>query len=324
MTLPILHTTSSLRTWDTCKRKYQIEYVRRVRPASRGKALGVGTATHDGLERFMLGDTLGGILARVEETTRGPAWENEKAQIEWGRVRAMLAAYFATWSAARANWEPVEVEGSFQIATGTSMLAGKRDALMRHKPTGKLYLWEHKTASEDIDNVGTDYWQRLLLDRQLAIYQHDAAERFGEVPAVLYDVIRKPGGSPRLKSRKKDATERESLAEFGERMAQTMLEDPGKYLVRREVHRTREEVAEVLAEMTETAGEIDAYRGRYPRNDNACKARYGICPFLGVCAGIDTLDSDKFVTLDETHPELGQTQTSEDADDSYSAEELPF
>lgn len=328
----IQHSVSSLRLWDTCKKRYWYEYVRRIRPAYAGRARSVGTATHAGLEAFSLGADLDGVAAAAVAASSGPEWATPEGQIELARVRAMLAAYYVTWAQTRANWEAVEVEGKFRIG---DRFIGKKDALKRRRLTGQLYLWERKTTSDEIDNVGTDFWRRLMLDRQLALYQLEIEERLGETPAVLYDVIKKPGGDPKLKksiTRRKDESdeqlqarkdaERETLAEFATRMMNTMLEEPGAFLVRREVHRTREQVDEVLAELEETAAEIDSYRGRYPRNDAACSARFGICPFLGVCTGVDSLDSEKFVSL--------PTTTSEDAHGSnissteYSAEELPF
>ncbi len=233
------------------------------------------------------------------------------------RALAMVDAYHERWQHTRSDWDTISVEMPFEIEFEDVLVTGKIDALKRHKPTGKLYVVERKTTSDDIDNVGTDYWQRLALDIQVTVYQHAAQLLFDEEVAILYDVIRKPLGSPKLQAAiRKRASEteaeyaerkesvRETPDEFHSRLYHTMLEQPDRYLVRREVIRTRDETVLLLAEIHETFAEIENYHGSYPRNDGACHSRYGTCPYLGVCAGIETLDDPKFVRLDAPLPEL--------------------
>lgn len=320
-----MHTVSSIKEWRSCRRRYRYKYVDLIRPVKISKALSIGTAFHAGLEAVWSGD-LDGALARAETALADAWWQTPEGLVERARVRAMLSAYVARWRDSQADWQPVEVEGVFNLdLVPGSTFAGKRDALARHIPTGQLYLVEHKTASEDIADVGADYWQRLALDLQLTVYQEAVATKLGEVPAILYDVARKPGGSPKLKksiARRKDESdeslaarkdaERETVDEFEARLLADITATPDDYLVRREVHRTREQNAEQLAELRETIAELDSYRGSYPRHDAECRSRFGVCPYLGVCAGVETLDSERFYRLDVTHPEL---QAEHEADE---------
>jgi hypothetical protein len=73
------------------------------------------------------------------------------------------------------------------------------------------------------------------------------------------------------------------------------------------VHRTREQHAELLAEVIATCQRIEAHEGPWVRNDRACQSRYGTCPYLGVCAGVEGLDSERFEKLETPNPELGTT-----------------
>jgi hypothetical protein len=314
----VIHTISSLRTWNTCKRLYRYKYVELVRPAKSGRALDIGTAVHGGLEMFWHCMNIDSVLAPCD------ALEDP---VDRARARAMLRAYATRWEADRADWDVLSVEGKLDTVTlGPVQFTGKSDAAVRYRPTGKPYLLEHKTTSDDVETVGDDYWQRLALDTQVTLYRQDLERRLNEPAGILYDVIKKPGGSPKLKEkvakRKTEADEeyearklaaRETFQEFEDRLTETMLAEPDVYLVRREVHRTRDQNDAILAELQEVATEIDGYRGTYPRNDGACSARFGTCPFLGVCAGAQQLDDPKFKQIDSPHPE-----TQEDSNGSSS------
>jgi len=326
-----MQTTSSITDWRNCRKLYYYRHVALVRPARKGKALYIGTAMHSGIEAFLPGKP-------IPDLYEDPFWADDDAQIEKARTSAMLVAYFKRWANARKDWEIVEIEWEFSVKLYRRMLGGKADAIMRYIPTGELYLWEHKTTSEEVSTVGADYWQRLALDTQIAIYQYAVKRLMGEDASILYDVIRKPLGKPILVKRdeagnvigrasvarrknetdemlaaRKDAA-RETLSEFEARLTRVMLDNPDDYLIRRQVHRLGEQQSEAMAEVRETLHEIERYKGCYPRNDAACRNKFGTCAYLGVCSGVESLDSDKFVVLDSPHPEL-ETQQNQEKDD---------
>jgi hypothetical protein len=318
-----MHTASSLGTWQTCKRLYRYKYVDLVRLVSQGTPRMVGSAVHAGLEAFALGSPAHECVVAAERYSDDPWWLTHEGLIELARSRVMLRAYCQHWSATRNDWETIEAEAEWE----RDGIGGKRDALLRHKTTGELYLVEHKTTSEEVDNTGCDYWQRLAIDTQITLYQQDAEAKYGERVGILYDVIRKPSGGPQLKvraTRRKTETEeeyqarkesaRESLPEFEDRLFAEMVAEPDKYLVRHEVHRTHDQATELLAEMRETVAEIDGYQGIYPRSDSACKSRYGVCPYLGVCTGVMSLDDPRFVKVDTAHVELSNNKEDDYAD----------
>ncbi len=330
--LSAAHTVSSIRTWRNCRRLYRYRYRDNVRPAGKGKALHVGTGFHNGLEAFGEGLSIYAALAMIT-TDAEEWWGTDKGRVELARTRAMLRAYYWRWEDTRADWECIETEGEFETELPNgARLAGKRDAVWRYKD-GRIYLVEHKTTSDEVDNVGTDYWRRLAFDSQLDAYLYDLSQRHDETPSIIYDVVLKPSSQskPKMKTkvakRKSETDEQfaerkaavmETLDEFEERLYCQMIADPDEYLVRREVHRTADQHKQAIEELSETAAEIDNYSGTYPRNDSACSARYGMCPYLDVCGGTESLDSERFVQLKTSHPELSGNNTKEATNDNIS------
>lgn len=319
----MLHTMSSTGEYESCERRYRYKHIDLVRPRIAGKARNVGSLLHSGLELFHADKSIDECLAALDAITKlvgaDEFFNSPDGQIEYHRTRAMLRAYFQRWAETRPAWKVIAVERAFEfeIAPGV-MFAGKLDLVAERD--GVLYVWDHKSSSDEIANVGTDFWQHLAIDKQIVTYSEAIKREHGRMPAILWDVVGKPGGKPRGKAkiaRRKSETDQEyetrkadnleTLDEFEERLCAEMLAAPDEYLVRREVHRTAEQHAELLAEVIETCRRIDAHQGPWVRNDRACQSKYGTCAYLGVCAGVEGLDSERFEKLETPNPELGTT-----------------
>jgi hypothetical protein len=286
-----------------------------VRPAVSSRALSVGRAVHRGLELLALGKTLTDTLAAV--TTECVDVDH----VDLARVRAMIRGHHARWSPTAGEWAHVAPEQEFgPIPLGLGTVKGKRDEIMRHVTSGK-FIREYKTSSEDIANVTSDFWLRIAIDAQVELYRWATASDC----QIIYDVIRKPAGGPVLKkkiARRKDESDeslaarkeavRETIEEYEDRLVSEMAADPGKWLVRRVIHRTREQSEAIIEELRETVDEIETYRGLFPRNESACRSRFGTCVYLGVCGGTESLDSERFVKLETAHPELESTEEYDD------------
>lgn len=313
----MLHTVSSTGEYESCERRYRYKHIDLVRPRIAGKARNVGSLLHTGLELFHADKSVDESLAVIARAVATDEFFcSPEGQIEYHRTRAMLRAYFSRWAEMRQAWKVVAVERvfEFEIAPGV-MFAGKLDLVAERDDV--LYVWDHKSSSDEIANVGTDFWQHLAIDKQIVTYSEAVLRLFGRMPAILWDVVGKPGGKPKGKTKiarrkaetdeqyeKRKADNLETLEEFEERLVSEMLATPDEYLVRREVHRTAEQHAELLAEVVETCRRIDAHQGPWVRNDRACQSKYGTCQYLGVCAGVETLDSERFEKIDAAHPEL--------------------
>jgi hypothetical protein len=74
--------------------------------------------------------------------------------------------------------------------------AGKYDGLCIYAPTGKKYVRENKTSSDDI-SLTSDYWRMLQIDTQVSAYILAAKSDGFDADGVLYDVVKKPKTEPK-------------------------------------------------------------------------------------------------------------------------------
>lgn len=119
-------TQSSIRTFRSCPRKYQLRYLMGIRSLIRPEPLLTGTSVHAGIEALCKGATLDEALAKVE---------NPERRFASAKERAMLRGYYVRWGAPRGI---VSVEQQFEVdlvnpatnaASKTFRLAGKWDGL---------------------------------------------------------------------------------------------------------------------------------------------------------------------------------------------------
>lgn len=312
----MLHTQSSNGEFETCERRFWIKHIQMVRPVIKGASLNIGTLFHKGLECLYKGKTIEQAIDAINELAASNEFFNtDDGAIELRRVKAMLRAYNTQWgNDYYCKIIDIEREFKFEIAPGV-WFAGVFDLV--YQDNNQLYLVDHKTTSEEIANVGTDFWQRLAIDKQIVSYSEALKREYGKIPTIVWDVCRKPSGKPKMKERivrrkveteleyeARKAASLESLDEFEVRLYNEMIASPDEYLVRRVVHRTKEQHESLLEEVIETCKRIDAHTGPWVRNDRACQSRFGACQFLGVCAGIESLDSERFEKLETANPEL--------------------
>jgi PD-(D/E)XK nuclease superfamily len=315
-----LMTNSRLRAARACLRLHFFMYELGYRPIAESAALMFGTAAHAALEkRFLL---LMDLLSAPSATFNLDPFEEM-------RLRVVLAGYDARWHDDAERYEVLDVERRFEAPlrrpvtlrrSTTWRIAGKVDAIVRERESGRVLVVEHKTASGDV-GTGSLYWQRLRMDSQISIYL-DGARAIGYDPAgVLYDVLGKPDIRP-LKATPTEARkytktgalyanqreQDETPEEFGERCAAAIGENPDRYYQR--------------AEMVRIGGELDAFREdlwdaallisskRHPRNPDACLRYGGACPYLPVCGGEASLTDPTRYRLTPIHPELEQEDPS--------------
>lgn len=283
------HTNSSIQTWRKCQRLWKYKHSDMVRPEAKAPALRMGSAIHDALECRDLGHHIDAVFTAMRNSYDGDPDRN------FAVCHAMVGAYDVVYFDDAEHWETIALEHQFLLDLPSGTLEGKLDKVARCKKTGQLYLWERKTSSLPVDNPAHDYWGQLSIDSQLNLYYYAVKVEFGEVPHVMYDVIRKPQHRPR---------KGEALEEFAQRVARDMIDKKDAYFFRKQVHATEARRQVLLHESLETVSEIENYRGIYPRNASACVRAWGSCEYLDVCCGRDSLDSPKFVQLGTPHPEL--------------------
>ena len=301
-------TNSARNKFAACHRAYQLFYVQGKRPVIPSDALGFGTAMHALLEGVW-----GGSSSRANgEGDGGPSFNTGDPYRDM-TLKALYEGYLDRWERDDdERFEKVAAEVYFEAPlmnpeTGgiskTWVLAGKIDAIAREKATGKLYIIEHKTTSQDI-GPGSDYWRRLAIDGQVSGYYVGAQANGYEVENCLYDVIRKPTikpykATPEDKRKyNKDGSLSKTCREFDEtpeewyhRLELDILQRPDYYYARVEVARSADDLTDYLFDMWAVGREIaDAQRlGRFSRNPQNCQS-YGKCEFFDVCSGCADID----------------------------------
>lgn len=326
--LPLL-TNSQLKTFRRCVREHYLAYDLGYRSLGEAEALRFGSLFHLGLETWwralwaqQLGTSSSAPLTAAIEAMAPEALD----EYDLVRAGALLQGYDARWCAEELEVLGVEIEFHAPLInpesgapSRTFEVAGKLDAIVRKRDDGLVYIVEHKTSSEDI-GVGSQYWQRLLLDSQISMYFAGARALGHDVAGCIYDVIGKPRHAPHKatpeEARKYTkqgalyANQRavdETANEYRERLAAVIAAEPDRFYQRGTVVRLEAEERDAGHDNWQTARSLreSQLAGRYPRNPDGCVRYSRLCQFFGVCTGTASLeDPGMFRRVDNVHQEL--------------------
>ncbi len=192
-----LLTNSRSTSFKLCRRRHWYEYEIGLRPTVDAKALRMGSAFHELLDRLRQGCDLG--IALADGVSRYAT--TDELSFEYATVETLVRWYVWRW--ANQNLEVVASEKTFVLpllnpetgaASKTFSLAGKIDGIVKLED-GRLAVLENKLLGEDISSDG-EMWRRLQIDQQISLYVYAARQLGFDVSAVLYDVARKPTIKP--------------------------------------------------------------------------------------------------------------------------------
>lgn len=209
-------------------------------------------------------------------------------------------------------------------------VAGKLDVRATEIATGAKVLFDHKTASDDISDFDAPYWKILAIEGQVSHYMMLEWLNENKVDKAIWDVMRKPGISPKSIDKKTSSAivdgqpyfdlqvpqedydrfmvdGRETPLMYAARLTHDCTnERPQWYFQRRSVPRLDSEIHEYGIELWGHGQDILAARqsGRWPRNSGACYVYNSPCSYLGLCSGTDHLESGRWATREWVHPEL--------------------
>lgn len=215
-------------------------------------------------------------------------------------------------------------------------VAGKLDIRATEIASGAKVIIDHKTSSEDIRDFAAPFWKILAIEGQVSHYMMLEWLNENKVDKAMWDVMRKPGISPKGLAKKDAALVLETGAYFDfeldsieEERFEAGKDDEGKfretpmmyaarlssdcakerpdwYFQRRAVPRLDSEIHQYGIELWGHGQDILATRqtGRWPRNSGACFVYNSPCTYLGLCSGDDNLESGKWTTRAWVHPEL--------------------
>jgi len=223
-----------------------------------------------------------------------------------------------------------------QRKSRTFTTAGKLDVRATEISTGKKVLFDHKTTSEDISDPNSPYWRQLVVEGQATHYMLLEWLNAEKIDAAVWDVIRKPGISPKallkaditgwkaayargetlgyygyqLTPQEVDSVfsdGRETIRMYAARLAADCIsERPQWYFQRRTIPRLDGEVMDYARDQWDIGQDIIHARAedRWPRNSGACLLYHSPCKYLGICSGHDTVDSENWAKKDFVHIEL--------------------
>jgi hypothetical protein len=268
---------------------------------------------------------------------------DDKQRLIAAKAKGLMVGYHARWKDAGYVAFAVEqiihknlINPDTQRQSRSFTTAGKLDVLCTY--AGRNVLIDHKTTTQDISDPDSPYWRQLVVEGQVNHYMLLAWMDATKIDSAIWDVIRKPGISPKKLTKAERASvvaegvyfgndvnqgdrmalsqgeERESAEMYSFRLAHDCtVERPGWYFQRRAVPRLDAEVVEYAAEIWEHSQDMLYSRSKIaagklpPRNSGACMLYGSPCNFLGICSGHDTPESDRWQRRESVHPELEGT-----------------
>jgi len=191
-------TSSSIRTWLTCRKKWWYLYDQKLRHKKKNKALTFGSLTHVALEAYFLGRDW---EAAIDEfiAAEGDCWDlvNEQAY-QAAMARALVSGYVKNGFWEMLGHEVIACEKKFEVPVKTPggrkwskyTFSGKIDMVTKDN-YGNYTLWDFKTSAKALDKE----WCQL--DSQMEVYLW-AYSQLNEIPAyqIVYSQLRKPTIKP--------------------------------------------------------------------------------------------------------------------------------
>lgn len=281
----MIHTQSSINTFQTCELKWRHRYRDGVSPIVESDALTFGTIWHEVMEGLLLG-VLKKWAGPEAVINRAPLNDENK-----DKLTAMVKAYDERWAD---TWTTCSVEEVFTHEIDGMRFSGKYDAIVEQN--GKRWVVEHKTTSLSLEE-DSGYWAKLFTDWQVQLYYLAARAQYENVAGVIYDVVRKPA----LRLGKKDRED----GGFGERVAAELAKNPDRYFQRKEITLSKERVASAENALATLAARIEKTRTHVP-SPGACMQYGKPCPYNLLCQGHVEPSDKRYFEIRKIHEELEQ------------------
>ncbi len=307
----MLLTHSSIRAFQTCRRRYQYRYVDGIEPKDRPLYYNFGTAVHLALSKHYLGGKPAEVIAAIEQyfADNAPAQDDSQRLQEWADGRELAIGMFKGYISRypQESFKVKSIEQAFELpildVRGVEYdgmrLAGRVDGVVEENG---LWILEHKTAK----TIDGNYKRRLTLDPQSMIYLEAMERVLGQhINGIIYNVLAKsvPERPTVLKNGQLSQAKaqnttpelyRTALAEIGAPEANyadflAYLEaNRREYFYREYLTFSQDERAEWRRELwqiaadIERAGELEAFY----KNPQQCVS-FGTCPYFDICTAPD-------------------------------------
>ena len=279
-TFPQTFSHSSISCYRECPRKYWFSYEALgtgIAPATSSVALQIGTLYHSGMELLLKNG-----LQAAEEMV-----EQYEAKFDFGadpEVRASIAAHSKGLLIAHDrklktmptdSWTLIEAEKQFSLEIEPGVFfVGKLDALIQWD--GAIWLMEHKALTIVDDSL----FSTLPSDGQILRYTYAQRSEGVAIVGVVYTVAKKC--QLRLKKTETPIQLNERMIEWYRTEAEVQHEIVrfGKGDVQRCWNGTLSTIKTMIADTD------------YVRHENACRSKFGMCPFYGICMKQEWTEAD--------------------------------
>jgi len=311
---PWVWTSSSLKLFRTCKRKFFWKYILRIRDKSTSPDLLIGTAFHTGLEKWYTGRRVS--MKRIAD--KQAKWllnqiskyiefynqkDVEKAETVCKTLAGMLMGYADVYGEDKALWiiDKKNVEVKFKVDLGDFEFWGKIDMHAVNRKKRYDGIFEHKTAVKIEDG----YADRIPMDTQFRGYLFGAVHGLKLKPnRLILDAVKKC----KLRQGKN-----ETVKQFNERVRNAYMCEPEKYFYREALLFSKQDLDTFEYEMRVTHAEFmglikdrDPYDPRsWPPTDTACWDFFRTCEYFALCTvGLDLGTGMRFEQSKSLHTEL--------------------
>lgn len=259
---------------------------------------------------------------------------DERQALIVAKCRGLICGYHQRWKDAPYTVDSVEGLVTSDLwnpetsrKSRSFRLAGKLDVTGY---SGRRVIFDHKSTGDDITDPAAPYWRQLVVEGQASHYMLLEWLNGRKVDEAVWDVMRKPGISPKNVT-KADVnltlssgryfgrelsevallnlreTGREDFEMYEARLASDCIQErPQWYFQRRTVPRLDAELHEYASDLWGHSQEILMARReeRWPRNSGACMLYKSPCKFLGICSGYDAPESENWKRKGNVHNEL--------------------
>lgn len=297
----VKYSTSMVKCFKQCRKKYFLEYVKNLKPIQTPAALQLGTLYHKGIELLLNGMELPNIKLELEAAQRNACLDAnaDYDPILNGIAFEMVKVFYR--ESGYASWGIDHVEKAFEVPTAYGKrLIGKIDVIANIH--GNKFVVDHKTTSRWGEDGG-EYLHSLLWDEQSTNYLYAYEQIYGEyAKGMLYVIIEKPtfklSKATPLEKRKYTKTgalyasqreEDETPEEYLARVAEWYREKPRLHIHLQ--HRTPAELEKQVHDLNLVFKDMaDCEKSEtYYRNPAACSILD--CPYRSKCLE-DTADTD--------------------------------
>ena len=149
-------TNSERACFRQCPRKWKYTYEDQRIPVENKEYFMFGSAMGVGLDAIWNDED--DYLRQFSDYIYKHAREGRK-ELWYHKGVAMLKGYKLKYPDLFDHWEVIKTEHTVQLNMGGDLtFTGQIDKVARNKHSGRLAVIDHKTSSEDIDDLASQYW----------------------------------------------------------------------------------------------------------------------------------------------------------------------